>query len=208
MKWGAIFLVLVLFTAGCVNQAEQKSFDETKKENGGVFLEGKNILMVIAPNNFRDEELMEPKEIFEDAGALVTIASKGTNSAKGMLGAIVTVDKDISEVKAEDYDAVVFVGGSGASVYFNNKTAQNLAIEAYESGKIVAAICIAPSTLANAGILEGKRATAFSSEKKNLENHGAVYTGKNVEADGNIITANGPDAAAEFGQAIAKSLKG
>ena len=170
-------------------------------------LSGKNILMVIAPENFRDEELLEPKEIFENLGALVIIASKGTDSAKGMYGAMVTVDKDILEVNVENYDAVVFVGGSGTTVYFEDETAKNIAREAYESGKIVGAICIAPSILANAGLLGGKRVTSFSSEKANLESHGAEYTGATVEQDGSIITGNGPEAATEFGQKIAEALK-
>lgn len=170
-------------------------------------LAGKSILMVIAPENFRDEELLEPKDVFENAGALVTIASKGTDSAKGSYGALVTVDLDIKEVNAEDYDAVVFIGGSGSSVYFEDETAQNLAKEAYEMGKVVGAICIAPSILANAGLLEGKRATSFPSEEKNLAGHGAVYTGSSVEQDGRIITGNGPNAATEFGQKIAEALK-
>ncbi len=169
-------------------------------------MEGKNILMVIAPENFRDEELLEPKEIFENLGTLVTVASKGTDSARGMYGAMVTVDKDILEVNVEKYDAVVFVGGSGTTIYFEDQIAQNIAKEAYEKGKIVGAICIAPSILANAGLLEGKSVTSFSSEKANLESHGAEYTGATVEQDGNIITGNGPEAATEFGQKIEEAL--
>lgn len=171
-------------------------------------LTGKKILMVVAPKNFRDEEFMEPRDVFEAAGADVTVASKGTDSASGMLGAIVTVDMDISEANVDDYDAVVFVGGSGSSVYFNDKTAQELAKNAYESGKVIGAICIAPSILANAGLLEGKRATSFSSEKDNLEKHGAAYTGKSVENDGKIFTANGPGAASEFGKKVAEVVSG
>ncbi|UCG95949.1 MAG: DJ-1/PfpI family protein [archaeon] len=162
--------------------------------------------MVIAPENFRDEELLEPKDIFENAGAGVTVASKGADSAKGMYGAVVTVDEDIESVNADEYDAVVFVGGTGASVYFNDETAWNLAKTAYGGGKIVAAICIAPSTLANAGLLEGKKATCFPSEKGNLEDKGATYTGAVVEQDGRIITGNGPNAATEIGQKIAEAL--
>ena len=195
--WG-ILLLFILAISGCVSE---------ESSTGGVFLDGKNVLMIIAPENFRDEEFMEPKEVLENYGAAVTVASKGTESAKGKLGAIVMVDKDIKEVDVNNYDAVVFVGGPGASIYFNDEIAQNIAKSAYESGKVLGAICIAPSTLANAGILKGKKATAFPSEKENLENHGAIYTGANVEVDGNIVTANGPHAAAEFGEKIAELLK-
>ena len=166
----------------------------------------KNILMIVAPGNFRDEELLNTKEVLESSGASVTIASKDVDSAMGMLGAMVPIDKDISEVNVEDYDAVIFVGGTGASIYFDDETVLKMAKDAYEQGKIVGAICIAPSILANAGILEGKTVTAFSSEQENLESHGANYTGADVERDGNIITANGPQAAYDFGQKIAEAL--
>ena len=114
----------------------------------------------------------------------------------------------IGKVKVEDYDAVIFVGGVGAKEYFESEAAHKLAREADEKEKIVAAICIAPSILANAGILKGKKATAYPSEKTNLEAKGAVFVDENVVVDGRIITANGPGAAAEFGEAIVEGLAG
>lgn len=165
-------------------------------------LSGKRVLMVIAPENFRDEEFAEPKSVFEGIGMEVVVASRGVAEALGSLGAKVAVDKDISEVAAGDFDAVVFVGGAGAVVYFGAPEAHKLAREAFEQGKVLGAICIAPSILANAGVLEGKRATVFASEAGNLREKGAVYTGGPVTVDGKIVTANGPAAACEFGQAI------
>lgn len=169
-------------------------------------LSGKKILMVIAPTNFRDEELAEPKKIFEEAGAQVTIASKGVSEARGMFGATASVDKDISEVSVGDFDALVFVGGSGTSVYFEDEAALRLAREAAEQGKVVGAICIAPSILANAGVLSGKRATVFSSEAGNFQSKGAQYTSESVVQDGNIITGDGPQAARDFGKKVAEAL--
>lgn len=163
--------------------------------------------MVIAPSRFRDEELFETKEVLENGGIEVTIASKGVKKSTGMLGRTADVDKDISEVKVNDYDAVIFVGGGGTSVYFNDKTALDIARKAYESGKIVAAICIAPVILANAGLLKGKRATSSSSEKNTLVTKGALVSVNGVEQDGKIITAEGPSHATEFGEMILKALK-
>jgi protease I len=191
----SLILALIVFISGCVEQKEV-SFDLT----------GKKVLMVIAPTNFRDEEFLRPKEILEKAKVNVTIASKGVKTAKGMLGSSVSVDIDLSQVNVKDYDAIVFVGGTGAEVYFNDSKALKIAKEAYDQGKVVAAICIAPSILANAGILEGKKATAFPSEASNLEANGAIYTGEAVTIDGRIITAKGPEAASQFGNAIAKTL--
>jgi len=165
--------------------------------------------MIVAPDNFRDEELFHTKEELERAGASITIASTKTTPARGMLGAAVTPDIKLDQVKVNDYDAVVFVGGSGSAVYFKDNRALSIASEAFSKGKKVCAICIAPVILANAGVLKGKRATVWPDKCiQIIESKGATYTGKPVEVDGNVITAPGPEAAREFGRAIAKALKG
>ncbi|MBC7348303.1 MAG: DJ-1/PfpI family protein, partial [Clostridia bacterium] len=78
--------------------------------------------------------------------------------------------------------------------------------EAAEQGKVLGAICLAPVTLANAGVLAGRKATVFSPEAKRLEAAGAKYTGAGVEIDGRIVTASGPENAKDFGEAIAALL--
>jgi len=178
-----------------------------KEEKVMPKINGKKIVMIIAKNNFRDEELQEPQKIFIKQGAEVTIASSSLKTATGMFGAKAKPDILINNVKVEDYDAIVFVGGSGASEYWNNPTAHKIAKEAVESKKILCAICIAPVTPANAGVLEGKRATVWSSEAGKLRAKGANYTGKDVEVDGNIITGNGPEAAKKFGEVIVNALQ-
>lgn len=171
-------------------------------------LSGKKVLMVVAPTNFRDEEALEPKKILEEAGTTVVIASSGVSQAKGMFGRTLEVEEDISRVDTAGFDAIIFVGGTGASVYFNNPTALNLAKNFSQAGKVIGAICIAPSILANAGLLSGKRATVFSSESGNLIAKGAEYTGEAVTVEGKIVTARGPEAAAEFGKKLVEVLGG
>jgi len=201
-----LFILFLIVISGCAKTIveEPPTVKDTKIEGGEIMA---NVLMVIAPKNFRDEEFLEPREIFENNGIKVTVASKNTVTSKGMLGATVNVDKDVSSVNVADYDAIVFIGGSGASVYFDDETVLSIAKQAHQQNKVIGAICIAPSILANAGILEGKSATAFSSESSNLESKGASYTGYSVTQDGKIITANGPVAASEFAQKIVNSLK-
>ena len=168
----------------------------------------KKVLFIIAPENFRDEELLHTKEELERSGAETTVASTKTAEARGMLGAMVKPDIKLDQVKVDDYDAVVFVGGSGSSAYFKDSRALSIASEAFKGGKKTCAICIAPVILANAGVLKGKRATVFPGEYvQSIVRSGAAYTGKPVEVDGNVITANGPAAARDFGRAIAKALK-
>jgi len=168
--------------------------------------EKKKAVFIIAKNNFRDEELLKPREILEKNGIAVTIASSSLKEAKGMLGAVVKPEILFTDINVAVYDAVIFVGGSGASEYWENATAHKIAEETYNANKILGAICIAPVTLAKAGLLTGKNATTFSSTIEAIKSAGTNYTGAAVEKDGNIITASGPEAAKEFGETIVTAL--
>ena len=164
------------------------------------------ILMIVAPVYYQDNEFEIPRDIFTEAGHTVAVASKGTKVAVGVLGGGVKIDVDISEVDTSTYEAVVFIGGGGASVYFEDEEVHQLVMKFYENGAVVAAICIAPSTLANSGILYGKRSTAFPTEQAHLVSEGAIWTENDVEVDGRIVTANGPAAAQKFANEIVKLL--
>jgi len=201
--WGLVLLLGFSITSvflGCRKEGNEKEMAELPK------IAGKKVLMVIASNNFRDEELFEPKKLIEDAGGKVVVASSSLRTAKGMLGGTFKPEVLLKDVKAEDYDAVVFVGGAGASEYWTDPAAHSLAKSAAAKGKPVCAICIAPVTLANAGLLQGKKATVWSSEAAKIRAKGARYTGAAVEVDGNFITASGPDSSAQFGRAIVRAL--
>lgn len=163
----------------------------------------KKVLMVISPRLFQDFEYYIPRKKLEAEGFQIKIASKEVKEAIGGMGTKVQVDFDIKEVDPEDFDMVIFVGGPGARVYFKDKYALNIAKKA----KKVAAICIAPLILANAGVLKGKKATVFPVYSKNLEEFGAIYSKEEVVQDGNIITACGPEAVEQFADKIIKLLK-
>ena len=169
-------------------------------------VKGKKAVMIIAQNNFRDEELLKPKDVLEKNGVIVTVASSSLKESTGMLGAKVKPDMLFTNITVADYDAVIFVGGSGASEYWDNPTAHKIANDANNAKKIVGAICIAPVTLAKAGLLANKKATTYSSTVNDIKSAGAKYTGADVERDGNVITASGPAAAQKFGETIVKAL--
>ena len=122
-------------------------------------VKGKRAVMIIARNDFRDEELLQPKEVLEKNGVTVTVASSSLEESKGMLGAKVKPDILFTDIQATDYDAVIFVGGSGANEYWDNPIAHKIANDAHNAKKIIGAICIAPVTLAKAGLLKNKKAT-------------------------------------------------
>jgi len=172
-------------------------------------LSGKRILMVISPENFRDEELFQPKEIFVKEGAQVEIASKSLRPARGMLGGTAKPDLLISDARADDYDAVVVVGGMGSPEYlWANSQLHNLLRMANTQGKIIGAICLSGAVLARAGLLEGRRATVYKTKDslKEFEKGGAKYSSDDVVTDDRFVTASGPHVAMDFARAIVKKL--
>jgi len=174
-----------------------------------LFLYGqeKRVLMVIAFENFRDEELFTPKSILERNGITVDIASLKKGIARGMLGGKVNIDLTIDKIDEKKYDGIIFVGGTGCESLFTNPYAIKLSQDFYKNKKMVGAICLAPGILAKSGILKGKKATCYPSASDILKENGAIYTGSQVEVDGNIVTGSGPEAAEKFGNTILKLLK-
>ncbi len=163
------------------------------------------ILSIIAPAAYQDIEYGNSKEALEAAGHEVITCST-IPEAHGCFGGRQQAEVLLKDAKADDYDAVLFVGGGGCEVYFDDHAAHDLACQFKNQGKPVTAICAAPSILANAGLLEGVRSTCFPSQADNLKNKGAHFTGNPVEADGLFVTANGPEAATAFGEKIAEIL--
>lgn len=167
------------------------------------------VLFVIAPERFRDEELLEPKRLLEQRGAVVTVASTRSGAAVGMLGAEVAVAVTIQRADAAAFDALAIAGGAGSPMHlWDSEPLRALAQAFSAAGKPVGAICLSPPVLARAGLLAGKRATTFPADRAILElkRGGATYVQDAVVLDGTIVTASGPEAAAAFGETLAGLL--
>ncbi len=164
------------------------------------------VLMIIAPERFRDEELFDTQAELTQAGHQTVIASTCTGLCPGSRGGQAAAQLTLNQVQCGDYAAVVFVGGGGSKLLFNNGDAWRIAREMAQDGKIVAAICLAPVILANAGVLNGRQATVAGTEAATIAAQGAHYTGPGVTVDENIVTANGPKSSRQFGRSIAQLL--
>jgi protease I len=176
----------------------------------GSDLDSKKVLMVVAQEGFRDEEFFEPREVFEDAGVTITIASKTTNEASGVLGRSVKPDVAIANVNIAEYDAIVISGGPGSRKYlWPDKDLRELVADAFEQEKIVAAICISPVVLARAGVLEDRKATVFKDPEsiKELKKGGAIYEDEGVIITDNVVTGRDPASAEAFGEAVLEALE-
>lgn len=167
--------------------------------------------MIVAFKNFRDEEYFIPKEMFERAGAKVTTASTAVGTAIGVHGGETQSTEILEDLDVSNYDAVVFVGGAGSHALLDNADAHRIAQEAQKLDKVLAAICFAPTILARAGVLFGKKATVWSSPMDKsavniLKEEGALYQETPVVVDGNLVTARGPEVAKEFGEEVMNLL--
>ncbi len=213
LAWIFFLIGIVLLTAGLLLRfVSKKSImpitSTLPSQNNLISTKmNKKILMVVAFKDFRDEEYFVPKEILEKNGFTVETISSQIGLAVGVEGGEVEITKTAKEIETKDYEGVIFIGGPGMTKELDNLDFQKLAQDFYQENKLVSAICIAPALLAKAKLLENKRATIWStpldkSAIKILKENNAIYVDQPVVLDGKIITANGPLAAQEFGQAI------
>ncbi len=100
----------------------------------------------------------------------------------------------------------MFIGGSGSKEYWDNPTAHLIARDTVSQDRVLGAICMAPVTLARAGLLDGLQVTSFPSVGEEIARYGAIYTKTKVETDGKIVTADGPGSSALFGKRVLKLL--
>ena len=170
-------------------------------------LKGKRVA-VLAENLYQEMELWVPYYRLKEAGAAVKVI--GTGSAKSYTskhGYPIAVDAAADEVKAKEFDAVVIPGGYAPDLMRRSTAMVGLVREAFQQGKVVAAICHAGWMLCSAGVLKGKTATCFHAIKDDMVNAGARYVDEEVVVDGNLITSRKPDDIPAFCREIIKALE-
>ncbi|MFT4303071.1 MAG: DJ-1/PfpI family protein [Candidatus Woesearchaeota archaeon] len=170
----------------------------------------KKILIIIAQNGFQEHEYENTKINIEKNNIKVITASPENGIAIGKYKTQIKPDISIKQANQEEYDAIIIIGGPGATLLINNNELLILLKQFQDNNKLIAAICIAPTILAKSGILLGKKATVWNEDNMQsaiLEQQGGIYVKEHIVIDGNIITADGPDAAVDFGKAISNYLK-
>jgi protein deglycase len=164
----------------------------------------KKIVMLLAAG-FEETEAIATADVLARLGFELCLVGVGNENITGAHGITLKTDRLITEIELDDFDALVLPGGMPGSINLRDcDMVIDLVHNAEVSGKVVAAICAAPMVLAQAGILEGKRATCYPGFEEHLG--AAVCTGARCEQDGNIITAKGVGVSFEFGAKIALAL--
>ena len=176
-------------------------------------LNGKKVA-IIAMDNFEESELLTPRDELTKAGAEVKVYSSGTDPIQAVEGDTtptqkVDVDGTFGDLDVSTVDAVVVPGGTVNADHIRiDEDAQQIVREAYETDKVLAAICHGPWLLVNAGLAEGRRLTSYHSLSLDLKNAGATWVDEEVVVDGNLITSRNPDDLPAFVDAISEALAG
>ena len=159
-------------------------------------LQGKKVA-ILTETGFEEVELTSPKQALEEAGAEVHIVSPQKEKVKAWdhdhWSIELKVDKNINDVKEEDYDALVLPGGVlNPDKLRTNENAVLFVKEFLDSGKPVAAICHGPQTLIETGLLEGRTMTSYPSLQTDLKNAGVDWVDREVVVDNGLVTSRSP----------------
>lgn len=165
----------------------------------------KRVLCLLV-NGFEEIETIAPVDLLRRAGANVVLASlSGEKWVTGRCEVTVRADAALADVMDQEFDLLLIPGGPGVKALRADGRAAQLARRYAQAGKPVAAICAAPTVLADAGLLTGRRFTAHFSVHGELPQ---ALANERVVEDGNLITSRGAGTAVEFGLALVRKLFG
>lgn len=165
------------------------------------------MVVILLAEGFEEIEALTPVDILRRAGLTVKTAGVGGREITGSHGIRVAADMTVREIEPRELTALVLPGGlPGTRNLENSETVQGLIDHCVEQGKLVGAICAAPSILAHKGLLKGRAATAFPDFQQDLVNGGARLSESYVCRDGQFVTARGMGVSAPFGLKLAEIL--
>lgn len=169
-------------------------------------LKGKSVLFFAGPL-YEDLELWYPKIRLEEEGVRTVVAGIGEKTYQGKRGYPVTVDTQIDQIAASEFDGLVIPGGFAPDQLRRFDKVLQVTREIYQAGKPVAFICHAGWVPISAKILKGKRATSVRAIKDDMENAGVIWEDSAVVVDGNLISSRTPADLPDFSRALIRALE-
>ncbi len=174
-------------------------------------LKGRKIAF-LAADMFEEVELAKPWKALEEAGAKLELISLKDGEIQGFdhydNAGTYKVDKTVEEVSASDYDALVLPGGVGNPDNLRqDENAVRFVRDFFEQGKPVGAICHAPWTLVEAGVVRGRTLTSFPSLQTDIRNAGGNWVDEEVHVDNGLVTSRRPDDIPAFNRRRRRPLR-
>jgi protease I len=169
---------------------------------------GRRRVALLVEEGFEDRELTGPLDALREAGADVVLVGpvKGAEYRGKRGEATIVSDMAAGAARMADFDALVIPGGYAPGRMRMRHAMVDLARDAVQAGKPVAAICHGPQVLISADVLRGRTLTCWPSIAIDVKNAGGLYVDKPVVEDGNLITSRRPDDVPLFSQAIVRAL--
>jgi protein deglycase len=165
-------------------------------------------ILVPLANGFEEIEAVNVIDILRRADVDVVTAGLKEGLVEGSHKIKMQPDTTLEKINYRDFDGLVLPGGAPGFINLgNDERILNMAREMDKAGKVVAAICAAPSVLIKAGVLQGRKATVSPSGKAQVEAC-ANFSEKRVVVDGNLVTSRSPGTALEFALKLAELLAG
>ena len=176
-------------------------------------LNGKTIAFLVATEGIEQVELTEPWAAVEQAGGTPKLLSVEAGKVQAFhhldKGDTFAVDAVVGDADPTSYDGLVLPGGvANPDALRTDDDAVAFVREFVESDRPVAAICHAPWTLAEAGVLRGRRLTSWPSLQTDLRNAGAEWVDEEVVVDGRLVTSRKPDDLPAFNEAMVELFAG
>ncbi len=160
--------------------------------------------LVLLADGFEEIEAVTIVDVLRRGEVTVTTASLSGKHVRGSHAIVVESDVLLSAINVDDFDALVLPGGPASKTLREDARAQAAIKQAAAAGKLVAAVCAAPTALEAAGLLEGKRATAYPGSAL----PSARFVEEPVVEDGNIVTSRGPGTSMAFALKLVERLSG
>ena len=173
-------------------------------------LKGKRVAF-LAAEMFEQVELTEPWKAVERAGGKSELVSLREGEVDGFdhydRADSFRVDRTVEEARAEDYDALVLPGGVGNPDQLRaDENAVRFVREFFDAGKPVGAICHAPWTLIEAGVVRGRRLTSYPSIQTDVRNAGGDWVDEEVVVDDGLVTSRSPDDLPAFNRKLVEEF--
>lgn len=165
------------------------------------------MVVIILGTGFEEIETVAPCDILRRGGAEVRLAGIGALEITGSNGITLKADCLVEDICADDVELLMLPGGlGGVRSILGSAAAMKLIREVHGRGKLVSAICAAPTILAKLGITDGKNATCYPGMENEM---GAAHmTAAGAVADGTVCTGRAAGSALEFGYLLLEQLRG
>jgi protease I len=173
-------------------------------------LDGK-LVAILVENGFEEVELIAPRQALTEAGARTHVISPQHGVVRGWnhvdWGTHMSVDVSLEDANPDDYDALLLPGGvMNPDKLRINEDALEFVRSFFLAGKPVAAICHAPWTLIDAGVIEGRTVTSYPTLRTDLENAGAEWVDQEVVVDNGLVTSRNPDDIPAFNRKMIEEI--